>query len=375
MSNIKIKEVVSKRDLTRFIDLPWSLYRSYPHWIPVPKLIQKKKFHSNHPFYKTADMAKWIAIRKGEVVGRIAAIVNDVHNKVHSEKKGFFGFFESVNDKSVAFHLLRTAEEWLMQKGMDAILGPYNPSINYDSGLLVEGFDYFPHIMMTYNPPYYADLLEFQGFSKAKDFYVYNVVFPFDYPDVIKEAAARATQKSDIVVRRLNKRRWKDEISAIRDVYNESWQENWGNVPMSEEEFEYMANQMKPIVDERLIIILESKGRMIGFMMVLPNFNQVFKKIPSGHLFPFGFFHLLRAKKYLNQVRVVAMGVRAEYRKMGLDAMLYLKALAGGNEIGGLKEAEIGWVLEDNFKMNAIIEKTSATRQKVYRIYEKALNV
>ena len=375
MSNIQIEKIVNKRGLTQFIDLPWSLYRSYPHWIPVPKFIQKKKFHTNHPFYKNADMAKWIAIKDGEVVGRVAAIVNHVHNKVHSEKKGFFGFFESINDKSVASSLLKIAEEWVREKGMDAILGPYNPSINYDSGLLVEGFDHFPHIMMTYNPPYYADLLEFQGFSKAKDFYAYNVVFPFEYPDTFKEAAERATQKSDIVVRRLDKRRWKEEVAGMRDVYNESWEENWGNVPMSEEEFEHMANDMKPIVDERLVIILESKGRMIGFMLVLPNFNQVFKKIPSGHLFPFGFVHLLRAKKYLNQVRVVAMGVRAEYRKMGLDAMLYLKALAGGNEIGGLKEAEVGWVLEDNFKMNAIIGKTSAKRQKTYRIYEKALNV
>ena len=375
MNSIRVREVTNKGSLTQFIDFPWSIYHSYPYWVPIPKLIQKKIFYSKHPFHKTADMAKWTASKNGETVGRIVAIVNHVYNKVHSEKKGFFGFFESINDKSVAATLLQTAQRWLIRKGMNTITGPFNPSINYESGLLVEGFDDFPQLMMTYNPPYYADLLESQGFLKIKDFYAYKMLFPFEYPDVIRKIAERAVKKSDITVRRLNKRRWKNEVADIRDIYNSSWEQNWGFVPMDTNEFDCMAKDMKSIIEENLVWVLEKKGQMIGFMLVLPDYNQVFKKIPSGRLFPFGFFKILTGKKYIDRIRVLAMGVKEEYRNAGLDTLLYIKALDGAREMGGLKEAEIGWVLDDNVKMNSIIERTSAKRCKTYRIYEKALTV
>ena len=375
LNNTRVLEVTGKRKLAQFIDLPWSLYSSYPYWVPIPKLIQKQVFNPKHPFHKTADMSKWIAVRDGQVVGRIAAVVNHAHNKTHNEKKGFFGFFESVNDKSVASALLKTAEHWLKGKGMSAMCGPFNPSINYESGLLVEGFDDFPQIMMTYNPPYYADLLEFWGLTKAKDFYAYKALFPFEYPDVIRKIADRAAKKTNVTVRRLDKSRWSHEVAAIRDIYNSSWKDNWGFIPMGKEEFDYIAKDMKFIAEERLIWIVEKDGMPIGFMLVLPDFNRVFKKIPSGRLFPFGIFTLLTGKKYIDRVRVVAMGVQEEYRKTGLDTLLYLKALDGAREMKGLKEAEISWILDDNVKMNSIVGRVDAVRNKVYRVYEKVISV
>ena len=373
MTDVRILEVVGKKELTQFIDLPWSLYQSYPYWIPTPKLIQKQIFHPKHPFYKTADMAKWIAVKNGQVVGRIAAIVNHAYNKAHSEKKGFFGFFESSNDKSIASTLLRTAEQWLVGRGMNSMSGPFNPSINYESGLLIEGFDDFPQIMMTYNPPYYAELLESQGFTKAKDFYAYKVSFPFEYPDLVRKIADRAAKRPNVTVRCLDKRRWKNEVASIRDIYNSSWKENWGFIPMGDDEFDVMAKDMKSIVDERLVIIVEDGGKMVGFMLVLPDYHRVFKKIPSGKLFPFGIFKLLTGKKYIDRIRVMALGVEEKYRKAGLDTLLYVKALDDAREIKGLKEVEFSWVLEDNANMNSIIDRMNSDRYKVYRIYERSL--
>ena len=297
MSSVHIREVIDKRALTQFIDFPWNLYRSYPYWVPIPKLIQKKIFHPRHPFHKTADMAKWIAIKNGEIVGRIAATVNHAYNKIYSEQKGFFGFFESINDQSVAANLLQTAQRWMGKRGIRTMEGPFNPSINYESGLLVEGFNDFPQIMMTYNPPYYADLLESQGFSKVKDFYAYKFSAPFEIPDVIRKVAERAAKKSGVSVRSLDKKLWGYEVAKIRDVYNSSWKENWGFVPMDDSEFACMAKDMKSIIEEKLVVVLEKKGQMVGFMLVLPDYNQIFKKIPSGRLFPFGLFTLWGGKK------------------------------------------------------------------------------
>ena len=375
MSPFQVRQVTDKNTLAHFIDFPWSLYRSYPYWVPVPRLVQKQIFNPKHPFHKTADMAKWIILRDGAVVGRIAAIVNHAYNKTHLQKKGFFGFFESINDKSIAAALFQTAGEWLRERGMDTVAGPFNPSINYEAGLLIEGFDDFPQIMMTYNPPYYADLLEFQGFSKAKDFYAYKFLYPFDFPQVVRKAAERAAKNSDVTVRRLDKKRWKHEIANIRDIYNSSWEKNWGFVPMSNDEFDCMAKEMKSIVEEKLVCLVEKKGKTIGFMLVLPDYNQVFKKIPSGRLFPFGFFKILTGKKYISRVRVMALGVVEEFRKAGLDTLLYVKALEGTREMASLKEAEFGWVLEDNVKMNSLIKRLSAECHKTYRIYEKALSL
>ena len=373
MTGIRIVEANGKKELTQFIDLPWSLYQSYPYWIPIPKLIQKQIFNLKHPFYKTADMAKWMAIKDGKIVGRIAATINHVYNKTHNAKNGFFGFFESINDKLVASTLLKTAERWLVDRGMNLMSGPFNPSINYESALLIEGFNDFPQIMTTYNPPYYAELLESQGLAKAKDFYAYKVSFPFEYPDVIRKIANRSAKKSNVSVRCLDKRRWKHEVDSIRDIYNTSWEKNWGFLPMGNDEFEVMAKDMKSILNEKLVLIVEDKGQPVGFMLTLPDYNQVFKKIPSGHLFPFGLFTLLTGKRYINRVRVMALGVKEEYRKAGLDTLLYIKALDGAREMKILQEAEFSWVLEDNSKMNSIIKRMNSVRYKVYRIYEKAL--
>ena len=373
--SVQIIEVITKGDLARFIDFPWVLYQSYPHWVPVLKTIQRQILHPKHPFYKTADMAKWMALRDGQVVGRIAAIVNHTYNKMHSVPKGFFGFFESINDKSVASVLLNTAGEWLNQRGAHTLCGPFNPSINYEAGLLVEGFNDAPQIMMTYNPPYYASLLESQGLTKAMDFYAYKLEVPLEPSPVIRKIAQRAISREDVVLRPLNKRRWKREMTAIRDIFNAAWEKNWGYIPMSEKEFERMGKELRPIIEEKLVWIVERKGEAVAFILTLPDYHQVFKKIPSGELFPFGIFKLLRGKKHINRARVMAMGVKEEYRQAGLDILLYVKSLDEGEKMKGwdFKEAEMSWVLEDNVKMNSIAKRMGAEIYKTYRIYEKSL--
>lgn len=372
MRTIEIKEISKKSDLNKLVNLPWELYKNDSTWVPPLKLAVKDLFDPKHPFFKTGKIKSWLAIENGETVGRIVAIVNDAYNKFQEDKTGFFGFYESTDDEDVAKALFEQAESWLKSEGMEKVMGPMNPSTNYECGTLVEGFDDPPQIMMTYNPRYHKGLIEGQGYTKAKDLIAYVGPMDVKLPEIILKIAARAEKKEKITFRHANKKDWANEVDRMLEIYNDAWEKNWGFVPMTDEEFRHTAKDLKSVIDERLIIFAEVKGEPAGFIVGLPDLNQVFKKIPTGKLLPTGIFKILNFKKHVTRMRVPTLGVKAKFQKYGLASMLYLRCRDEGLK-AGYKEWEASWILEDNTNMNKPLIRMGAKPYKTYRIFEKSL--
>ncbi len=371
-----ISLVEKNKDLKAFIDYPWKLYKNDPNWVPPLKLSVQSLLKKNHPFYKKAKVKLYLAKRDEEVVGRVMSIINDAHLEFQQEKIGFFGFFEVENNLETARLLLEEVKKDLRKESLTIIQGPMNPSTNYEAGLLVEGFDDPPQIMMTYNPPYYQKLLEDLGYNKAKDFYAYNSQTQFEMPEKIRMAAQRSLKNQNMVMRAVNLKNWSQEVDSMLEVYNDAWEKNWGFVPMSPEEFRHMAAEMKQIVHPEFIQICEVEGKVAGFAVCLLDYNQVFKQIPSGTLFsyglPLGLFKLLRAKKMINRCRVITLGIKEEFRKSGLAGLMYIKLHEEANRLK-LKTAEMSWILEDNLLMRKPLELMGAKIYKTYRIYQSQL--
>lgn len=371
----EVRQALSPRDQRAFLELPYTLYRGHPHWIAPLRIAQKDILNTaRHPFYKTSDAEKFIAIRDGRVVGRVMAILNRAHNEFHNERAGFFGFFEAENDLGVATALLDAARAWLRGRGAESIRGPVNPSTNYECGLLVQGFDLDPMVMMTYNPSYYADLLDAYGMKKAMDLYAYAIAESyFNHSNKLQRVADRLRKKDRISVRVIDKKNFSNEVAIVRGVYNDAWSRNWGFVPMSEEEFDHLAKDLKQIVDPRITMIAErttedGTRRPIGFFLAVPDINQALKKI-NGRLFPFGLLKLLWHSRKLSSIRVITMGATLEYQSMGIGAIfldeIYRRAPAAGFITG-----EMSWVLENNVMMNRSAEMVGGHINKTYRIYE-----
>jgi GNAT superfamily N-acetyltransferase len=296
--------------------------------------------------------------------------VNHRHVEFHDEPVGFFGFFECADDPAAANALITAAEEWVRARGMRGLRGPMSFSTNEECGLLVDGFDSAPMIMTTHNPPYYERLLEGAGLRKAKDMFAY-LLAEMGEPERLMRGVTRLAGRSDATVRPIRMKELPAEMERIRDVYNSAWERNWGFVPMTEAEFDEMAKQMKQIVDPELCLIAEIDGEPVGFGLVLPDFNQAIRHT-DGRLLPFGLFKLLWYARRIDQVRVVTLGVKPEYRRHGLDAMMMLRGYRRAVELG-YKRSEASWILEDNLPMRRIMERLGWTAYKTYRIYEKSL--
>jgi len=329
---------------------------------------------AKHPFYKTADVELFLAWRGGRVVGRIMAILNRAHNEFHNERAGFFGFFEVENDKQAAAALLDAAREWVRDRGAAVIRGPMNPSTNYECALLVEGFDLDPMVMMTYNPPYYVELLEGYGMKKAMDLYAYDIgVDYFNHSNKLQRVAERLRKKSNISVRPVNMKDFRNEVRTIREVYNDAWSKNWGFVPMSEEEFDHLAKDLKQIVDPRVVLIAEqltagAKPRAVGFLLAVPDLNLALKRI-NGRLLPLGLLKLLWHSRKISSIRVITMGGILEFQNLGLGSIL-LDEIYRRGPAAGFPTGEMSWVLESNVMMNRAAELVGGRRTKTYRIYE-----
>lgn len=365
------KDVLNnKKDLNEFIDLPWHLYKNDPLWVPPLKMAVKDLLNPKHPYYETAKGKFWIAYKNGVAVGRIAAYVNDEHIKFHNEKIGFFGFYECIEDQEVSDSLFKAAEEYLKTEGMTKVQGPYNPSTNYECGTLIDGFDDPPQIMMTYNPKYHQGLIEANRYSKAKDLLAYKRNLRQELPEVISKISDRMEKRQKISYRPANKKKWDQEVELMLDIYNSAWEKNWGFIPMTPAEFRHTAKDLKSVVDTNLVIFVEIDGKTAGFAVALPDFNQVLKEIPSGKLFPTGIFKVLRASKYINRMRVITLGLKEEYRKMGLETLIYKKL--SENSQPKYSEAEMSWILEDNLMMNKPLIRLGEV-YKTYRIFEKEL--
>ncbi len=373
MSEITVRPVKSKKDFKTFLKFPWKVYKNDPYWVP-PLFIEKKKIldKKKNPFFKRADMEMFLAEKNGEVLGRIAAIRNDVHNEVHNENIGFFGFFESINDQDVANKLFETAEKWCKDQGLDAIRGPANPSSNDEYALLIEGFDDSPRLMMTYNPKYYMDLIENYGFKKIKDLYAWKI----ENDKIMKSekllrVSEIARKRSGIKIREVDMKNFKKELEIVKYIYNKAWAPNWGFIPMTDEEIDALASDLKPLIEPSIVLFGEIDGKPVGFALVMLDYNQIFKEM-NGRLFPFNFIKLYTKRKQIKWARIITLGIIPEYQKRGLDAVFYYEIAKRAEKIGILL-GEASWILEDNEMMNRGAKVMNGTLYKKYRVYQKEI--
>lgn len=376
MSEINVIPVESDYDKKRFIEFPYKLYAKDSNWVEPLRFDVKNNLDTKkNPFYSHARLKMWIAVKNAEVVGRIAAIINDNHNSFHNEKTGFFGFFESIDDKSVSAPLFDSALGFLRDEGMKTARGPVSPSTNDECGLLVSGFDKEPVMLMPYNPPYYEELLTSYGFAKAKDMYAFwiskDVIKDQKMMDKLERITEMIKKREGIVYRNLNMKDFNNEVRRVKEVYNDAWSRNWGFVPLTDDEIDHLAKNLKMAVDPDFVQFADIDGKPVGFSLTLPDINQAIKGL-NGKLFPLGVFKFLANKKKINRLRVIIMGVKKDYQKMGIDAGFYRDVIKAGNR-KNYTGAEISWVLEDNLAMVQTAEKLGAKIYKILRIFDKEL--
>jgi hypothetical protein len=328
-----------------------------------------------NPFYRQAERALFIARQDGRVVGRIAAIENRAHNAFHKDRVGFFGFFESIPSADVARALFDAARSWLAHRGLTTMRGPMNPSTNHDCGLLVDGFDQHPVFLTSWNPPYYESLVRESGLCAAKELLGYWLPYGeagFQVPPRLEALAKRAAERAHLTFRDLEPKRFWQEVERCWEVYNSAWEENWGFVPMSREEFLHMAKSLKPVLIPQFAFLAEVNGEPAGFMLSAPDFNLVFKRIRNGRLFPWGLWHLLVGKSRLRTGRVIALGVKREFRT-GSVLPVFMHEAARRAIAFGSPGAEASWVLEENQAMRQPIEAFGGRVYRRWRIYEQAV--
>ncbi len=374
---LRVRAARTRRDLKRFIDLPYRLHARDPVWVPpLRRDVASLLSRTRNPFFEHAEAEYFIAEVDGQVLGRIAAISNRLHNETHGDRVGFFGFFESIDDQSVANALLDQAAAWCRERDHDVLRGPASFSVNDECGLLVDGFDTPPALMMPHNPRYYVGLLERAGFTKAKDLWVYqggNEEHYVPVPDRLARGTELIRQRQGITLRSLNMKDFQGEVERIKELYNGAWEKNWGFVPMTEHEIDHLAEQFKPVVIPEMVPMAEKDGKLIGFGIALPDLNVVFRRHRSGRLFPMilDLLWSLKAKR-IRRARILLLGVHPEYRGKGVDAMLYhwIWTKSGDRQIYW---GEAGWILEDNPAMNAGLEKMTFRVYKSYRLYDRTI--
>lgn len=372
MINCEIKKVESKKDLLNFIKFPWKIYKNDPYWIPPLIFDQKKLFNKNiNPFFSHGDMELFLAFSNGNLVGRIAAISNDLHNKVHNEKIGFFGFFESINEQYVANKLFEKVEEWCKKRNFTELLGPANPSSNDEYGLLVDGFHDSPRIMMTYNPKYYINLFENYGFKKAKDLYAYKLT---DKKVISSEKLGKGAElirkRYNLKIRQIDMKNFKNDLENFKYVYNKAWQPNWGFVPMTDEEIDYIANNLKMFINPSLVVYGYIDEKLVTAAFVLPDYNYVLKGL-NGRIFP-NIIKFPFLKKKIKWARILTLGIIPEYQRKGIDSFMYFE-LYKRIAKAGYHFAEASWILEDNIMMIRGAQQMNAEIYKTYRIYSKQI--
>ncbi len=369
MSGVVVKPVSTRGDRRRFLDLLWSLYREDPNWVPPLRLVQKELVgYRHHPFWEQAEGQTFLAWRDGQVCGRIAAIVNRAHIERYGERRGFFGFFESVDDQQVANALFDAARQWLHKRDITLLRGPANPSMNYECGLLVEGFGTPPTFLMAYNPPYYARLIEQYGFRKAQDllaFVGYRAQLP-DFDLRLSSLADQAQERCQAVVRTM--KTTGPDIDLFLELYNRSFESMWGFVPLSRHEIKEFVSTLRYLVSPELALIAEVDGRGVGAVIGLPDYNPRIKQI-DGRLFPFGFLRLLGRRNDLKRIRVLSINVVPEFQRWGLGLVLLKGLLPKALEMD-VAEAEFSWIAESNALPLLGLQKSGLHLSKTYRMYD-----
>jgi GNAT superfamily N-acetyltransferase len=377
--SVQIEPVQTRQDLEDFIRFPFELYRGDPNWVP-PLLSQRRHLlqAKHNPFFEHSDVVLWLARRRGRVVGTISSHVDHLHNKVHEEKIGMFGFFEAVNDYAVAEALLSTARDWARQQGMAALRGPLSFSQNDECGLLVDGLDGPPMVMMPYNPRYYIEFLERFGLVKAMNLYAYFGDLaqfggdPANLPEKLIRVTDKVKERAGITLRFLDMKLFDEELEEAKKVYNKAWERNWGFVPMTDAEFDKLGADLKQALDPRLALIAEIDGEPVGVVVAVPDANQVLKYL-NGRLFPIGWIKALWYSRKVNHARLMILGVVEEHRGRGIESLLIFETFKAAIQ-SGYQGMEMSWILETNDMMNRVIQNLGdaygVQAYRTYRIYQ-----
>ncbi len=371
MADIAIQPVETRSQQQRFIRLPWRIYADDPCWIPPVIMSQQELLgFRKHPFYERSKSQSFLATRGGRDVGRITAIVNAGHIDRYKEQRGFFGFFECDEDTAASRALFQSAGDWLHAQGMTCIRGPANPSLNYECGLLIEGFDTPPFFMMTHNRPWYAQLVEDAGFGKIEDMFAFwgetSMLGGLD-PKLVTMVEG-VKERFGVTIRPLDRRRFADEVRTFLHIYNESLGGTWGFVPLTSGEIDHMAASLKYLIEPELTLVAEVEGKPVGAVFCLLDYNPRIKAI-DGRLFPFGFLRLLWNKKAIKRLRAISTNVIPEYQAWGIGLVL-MNGLYERFMKWGLREVEFSWVLESNYLSRRTLERGGALVTKKYRMYQ-----
>ena len=376
MLNIEVSEVISRCDRDAFIKFQWQIYANDPAWVP-PLIIERKGFvdRKRHPFYQHGDAALFLARKNGKIVGRIMASDDPNYNSLHQTNVGCFGLFECIEDCEVATALFDAVANWLRTRGRTEIMGPIDYSTNYVCGLLIDGFQFPPTILTAHNPPYYRELIESCGFTKAKDWYAWWFADPSRAAAHLRRLATRLKPRWPVRIRPANLKNLRDESRRLRLIFNQAWEKNWGFVPFTEAEIEFMTEELKPLIIPEFAWIAEIGTEPVGFTLCLPDINVVLRDL-NGRLtrfgLPIGLMKLLLYKKRIQKGRLIALGVVKKYRRAGIAEMLVLRVMEETMIKRGIT-GELSMTLEDNYMINRFLEAIGATRYKTYRIYSKSM--
>ncbi len=371
MASTEIAPVRGRSDLEAFLALPYELHRRLPGWTPLLRRdVRTALDPARNPFFDHAERELFLARRGARVVGRIAAILDRLHNETHGDRVGMFGFFESVDEREVACALFDAAAAWLRARQRDVLRGPLSPSINDEAGLLVDGFETPSVLMMPHNPRYYPALVEGAGFRKAKDLLAFQSTGT-ELPARLVAATEVVSKRYGVACRRIDMKRFPDEVALVQRLFNSGWQSNWGAVPLTDREVGHLAAQLKPLVVPDVVLFAEHERRPIGFGAAVPDLNVALRANPSGRLFP-GILKVLWASRRITRLRVLLLGFVPEWHGRGVDAVLYRHIWENGRA-RGYDWAEAGWILEDNHAMINGLTRMGFEVYKTYRVYERPI--
>ncbi len=374
--DLKITSVTTRKQLKAFISLPWKLYDDDPHWVPPLYFEQIQRLTKSNPFFEHAEWQAWMIYRGDRIVGRISAQIDQLRIEYHSDRTGYFGMLEAENDPEVFALLFSAAEDWLKSKSITRVLGPFNLSINEESGLLIDGFQSPPSVMMGHARPYYGQQIENLQYTTAQDLLAYIIHPNFSAPDIMQRLLVRAQRT--VKIRSLRRKQFKQELDILRDIFNDAWSENWGFVPFTVAEFQDMGQMLSLLVEDDYVQIAEIDGKAVAMTVALPNINEITRTL-NGKLLPFGWLKLLWKLKingYPKSARIPLMGVRKEYQHTRLGpalAFMVIDAARKGLHQRGIQEVELSWILESNQGVRHLIEACGGEVYKRYRVFQKDL--
>jgi len=375
LAPVTVRPVMSYRDMSKFIEVPWRIYANDPMWVPPLRLERRFHFSRFNPFFKHGEWQAWVAYQNDQPVGRISAQIDSLHRARYGENTGHFGLLECIDSSDVFAALMLHAEAWLASRQTYHVSGPFNLSINQECGILVDGFDSPPVVMMPHSPRWYGRLLEEQNYLPIKDLLAYWVNVEFEMPHVMQTLINKFS--SQIHLRPLRRDKFNEEMEILRDIFNDAWSDNWGFIPFTEAEFEELGNSLRLLLPDDFIQIAEVNGKPAAFMVVLPNLNEVLTEL-NGRLFPFGWLKLIRRirNREIRTGRIPLMGVRKQFRGTPLGIALACLVIEAPRKAGlayGIRDVEMSWILEDNMAMRGILDSIGSKQYKRYRIYGKTL--